>query len=155
VTLFPLGLLVFVTLAAVYDLRERRVPNELVLACGIAGLVVGVVREGGAGLADSGIAMILGTALLFPAFMLGWIGAGDAKLAGALGAWLGFALLPRFLAATVVTGGLLSAGVIALDLAFGRRKSRRDERGSRFGEVPYALAIGAGAIVAFVSGGGR
>ena len=153
--MITIGLLVFVTLAAVYDLRERRVPNELVLACGIVGLVAGVVRGGGAGLADSGIAMILGTALLFPAFVLGGIGAGEATRAGALGAWLGFALLPRFLATTVVTGGLLSAGVIVLDLALGKRKSRRDERGSRFGEVPYALAVGAGAIVAFVSGGGR
>ena len=153
--MITIGLLVFVTLAAVYDLRERRVPNELVLACGIVGLVAGVVRGGGAGLADSGIAMILGTALLFPAFVLGWIGAGDAKLAGALGAWLGWDLLPRFLAATFVSGGVLSAGMMALALAFGRRKSERDERGSRFGEVPYALAVGAGAIVAFVSGGGR
>lgn len=146
-TVLTLGLLVFVTLAAVYDLRERRIPNELVLACGVVGLATGVVRAGGAGLADSAISMILGAAVLFPVFALGWIGAGDAKLAGALGAWLGSALLPCFLAATVVAGGALSAAMIAL--------ATRDERGSRFGEVPYALAVGAGAIVAFVSGGAR
>src|SRR6185503_12038529 len=117
-------------LAAIYDLRERRIPNGLVLVCGITGLMTGVVREGGAGLADSAIAMILATALLFPAFALGWLGAGDAKLAGALGAWLGAASLPRFLAATFVAGGILSAIVIAVDLALRRRKAVRDERGS-------------------------
>ena len=150
-----LGLLVFVALAAVYDLRERRIPNRLVAACGIAGLLAGVARAGGAGLADSGIAMMLATATLFPLFALGWIGAGDAKLAGAFGGWLGAALLPYFLAATLVAGGILSAIVIAIDLVLRRRKPARDARGSHFGEVPYGLAVGVGAIAAFISGGVR
>ena len=148
-----IGLLVFVTLAGIYDLRERRIPNALVAACGITGLVAGVARAGGAGLADSGIAILLGVTLLFPLFALGWIGAGDAKLAGALGGWLGTAAMPLFLASTLVAGGALSATMIAFDLAFRRRKPVRDERGSRFGEVPYALAVGAGAIVAVIGAG--
>ena len=150
-----IGLLAFVAVAAIYDLRERRIPNGLSIACGIAGLVAGVARSGGAGLADSGLAVALGVGAMIPFFALGWIGAGDAKLAGALAGWLGAAELPRFLAATLVAGGALSALVMAIEIASRRMKAERDERGSRFGEVPYALALGVGAIAAFLSGGVR
>jgi Flp pilus assembly protein protease CpaA len=147
---FGIGLATFVTLAMIYDLRERRIPNVLVLVGGIFGLAIGAAHGGGTGLADAGLGMIGAGGILFPAFALGWLGAGDVKLAGALGAWLGLAAVPLFLAATLVAGSLVSAAVIAVDLVR-RRRRERDERGSRFGEVPYALAVGAGAIVAFAT----
>lgn len=149
-SLLGLGLLGFVGVAVFFDLRERRVPNALVLLGAIVGLAAGVAREGGTGFVEASLGMLVAGGLLFPAFALGWLGAGDVKLAGALGAWLGLAAVPLFLAATLVAGSLVSAAVIAVD-RIRRRWLERDARGSRYGEVPYALAVGAGAVVAFAT----
>lgn len=150
-----IGLVGFVVSAAIYDLRERRIPNRLVAIGSVLGLFAGAVRGGEAGLADALLALAIAGATLFPAFVMGWLGAGDVKLAGALAAWLGTDAVPQFLLATVVAGGVVSAALIAFEIIRQRRKTKADENGSRFSAVPYALAIGAGAIAAFVGGGAR
>lgn len=150
-----IGLVGFVLVAVLYDLRERRIPNRLVVTCSVFGLVAGALRGGEAGLTDAALALALAGATLFPAFVFGWLGAGDVKLAGAIAAWLGTDAVPRFLMATVIAGGVVSGLLIAFEILRQRRKAKPDESGSRFSAVPYALAIGAGAIVTFVAGGAR
>jgi prepilin peptidase CpaA len=75
--------------AAAWDVATRRIPNMLTFGAAIAALVVHAYVAGwpGAALALAGWAA--GIALFFPVFALGGMGAGDVKLLGALGAWLG------------------------------------------------------------------
>jgi prepilin peptidase CpaA len=79
-----------VALVAVgWDVATRRIPNALTFGAALAALVVHAWVGGwnGAGIALAGWAA--GVALFFPVFALGGMGAGDVKLLGAVGAWLG------------------------------------------------------------------
>lgn len=96
--------------AAVTDIRSRRVPNLLTGPVLIAGWVVAAWVGGLAGLADAFAATLL---LAFPfvlLFMFANGGAGDAKLMGALGAWLGLAYGSMVLVAVVLSGTVLAMG---------------------------------------------
>ena len=75
--------------AVIWDVATRRIPNALTFGAAFAALVVHACLGGwsGAGMAAAGWAA--GVALFFPVFALGGMGAGDVKLLGAIGAWLG------------------------------------------------------------------
>src|SRR5687768_7423149 len=75
--------------AAFTDSRARRIPNWLTGPVLAAGLIQAVVVGGGAGLADSLAAMLMLALPYIVLFLFAGGGAGDAKLMGALGSWLG------------------------------------------------------------------
>ncbi len=76
-------------LAAVCDVRTRRVPNMLTFGAAIAAFVVATIHAGPAGLVQSVVGWLVAPALFLPLFALGGMGAGDVKLLAAFGAWLG------------------------------------------------------------------
>jgi len=83
-----LGILVAV--AAVFDIRSRRIPNWLVLAGIIAGLTWNVSSSPGwSGLGRAAAGLGLGFILYFPLYLLRARGAGDVKLLAAVGAITG------------------------------------------------------------------
>jgi prepilin peptidase CpaA len=95
--------------AGVLDWRFRRIPNWLTVSGAAAGIVVNTILYRWQGLRTALLGMGLGLALLLPFVLVRSLGAGDWKLAGALGACLG----PRPLIA-VLFGAVLLAGVMAL-----------------------------------------
>ncbi|MFY9560273.1 MAG: A24 family peptidase [Terriglobales bacterium] len=95
--------------AGVLDWRSRRIPNWLTVSGLVAGLGVNTTLFGWVGLKAGLLGAALGLALLLPFVLVRSLGAGDWKLAGALGACLG----PRQLIA-VLMGTVLLAGVMAL-----------------------------------------
>jgi prepilin peptidase CpaA len=76
-------------IACVYDLRTRRIPQMVTLGGAAAGLVFHLVTGGWNGGAASLAGWLAGMLIFFIPFALGGLGAGDVKLLGALGAWLG------------------------------------------------------------------
>lgn len=95
--------------AGVLDWRYRRIPNWLTVSGLVAGMGVNAALFGWAGTKAALLGAALGLGLLLPFVLLRSLGAGDWKLAGALGACLG----PRQLV-TVLMGTALVAGVMAL-----------------------------------------
>jgi len=95
--------------AGVLDWRHRRIPNWLTVSGFVTGVVVNGVLAGWPGLKLALLGALLGLGLLLPFVLLRSLGAGDWKLAGALGASLG----PRQLIA-VLAGTILLAGIMAL-----------------------------------------
>ncbi len=94
--------------AGVLDWRSRRIPNWLTVAGLVVGVAVNAILSGWAGTKTALWGTLLGLALLLPFVLVRSLGAGDWKLAGALGASLG----PRQLAAVLV-GTILLAGIMA------------------------------------------
>ena len=94
--------------AAATDYRRRRIPNTLTLSAFAFGLLFRVATGGGAGLLDAGLGFGVGFGTLFVLWICGGAGAGDVKLMGALGVWLGFSLTLSVLVLSVVVVCLLT-----------------------------------------------
>lgn len=111
--ILPLTLALVVALvAAVIDLRSRRIPNLLTLGALATGLVLQLVLGGVSG----GVLALLGAvACGVPAtglFLLRGLGGGDVKLLAACGAMLGPAAGFQLLLATAIAGGALAAVMV-------------------------------------------
>ena len=100
--------------AVVCDVRARRVPNTLTFPAAALALLYAAVSGGWPALGTSVLGLVAGIALFFPIFALGGMGAGDVKLMGALGAWLG-----PLAALWVALYGSLAGGVLAVGVALG------------------------------------
>jgi len=194
---WPTMIVVFV--ATITDLRSRRIPNWLVLPFLAAGIVVSPWRSDwdGArkglwlptnwasfqqcvwpgtshgfswhGLGQSFAGAGLGFLLFGILFLKFGMGAGDVKLAAAIGAWIGPQQLLFALFFTSLAGGMLVLGWIAYlkifkplaqgagDLILGRKKrALQDDSGNSIASllkrsVPYAPAIAVGTFVSFFS----
>jgi prepilin peptidase CpaA len=99
------------------DWRYRRIPNWLTVSGLAIGVAVNAVLSGWAGTKSALLGTALGLGLLLPFVLLRSLGAGDWKLAGALGACVG----PRDLIA-VLMGTILVAGVMALVVVIWKRR---------------------------------
>ena len=121
--------------ASGFDLARRRIPNWLTLSGLLLGLLWHGVTGGGQGclFALEGLGIAGLTVLLWMAKALG---AGDVKLLGVVGTWMGPVFLLWTLLGTIFAGGLLALATLAV------RQTRR-------GRMPLAPAIALGAAGAF------
>ena len=108
-----IAVLALVVVACIPDLRTRRIPNVLTIGAALAGFAFHALSGGWSGAATSAGGWVLGLALFFPMFALRGMGAGDVKLLGAIGAWLGPGQVLWVAMLTSVAGGVLGV-VIAL-----------------------------------------
>ncbi len=107
----------FAAAAGWSDWRSRRIPNWLTVSGLLLGIAANAVAGGWAGIRESLLGAGLGLIILFPFVMLRSLGAGDWKLIGALGAFLG----PGHLV-TVLVGAILVAGFMALVLIIWKKR---------------------------------
>ena len=119
-----LGLAVALALIAGWtDWRSRRIPNWLTVPGFFVGITANVLMNGLAGLKTSLLGAGLGLAVLLPFVLLRSLGAGDWKLAGALGAFVGWEAILNLL-----MGSVLVAGVMALGLVIYKRRFKETMR---------------------------
>jgi len=168
--------LIVLAVATFTDLRDRRIPNWLVLPFLLVGIVLSPWRPdwGGSGhsfgwhgLGQSFAGMGLGLLVFGFLFWLGGMGGGDVKLCAALGAWIGPVQMFWALFFTSLAGGLMVLCWItyrmvirklllkAGDLVFGRKQNgMSDEPETSLAELlkrkmPYEPAIAMGTLVSF------
>jgi len=165
----PLGLLagtaftLLLASACAFDVRFRRIPNRLVVALGVAGVIYAFVTL----TPSSAVPHVLGggavgLALWLPFWLLRVLGAGDVKLAAAAGLWLGAAGVLEASLMGAAVGGVLAfwalarqGGVAAGTARFGAGLLASRATGAIAPEltpkerrIPYGLAIAAGAVAA-------
>ena len=161
-------LVLAVSLSAFFDIKERRIPNWV----SIPGILIGLFLNSFLGLAQllqSVTGLVVGIGVMIIPFALGWMGAGDVKLFGLVGAFLGVQWLPRvFFYSSLISGVLALFSVIVRGLNFklfprlwldlkvavlslGRVLPESLTQGAihRNKSIPWGVAIGIGALVAF------
>jgi prepilin peptidase CpaA len=156
------GGLVFTTIliiAAIGDLRTRRIPNRLVAALALAGIVFSVARAPIIpGFLQAGGGLLAGLACWLPFYLLGWLGAGDVKLYAAAGAWLGPAKAIEGALVGALFGAVLSliwmiksqgakeaVQTLGMAAATPEMLAQPPRQGKR-STLPYGVAIAFGAI---------
>lgn len=159
-------LIILLLVAATVDIRERRIPNWLVLVGMTVGLVfhTGAQQGSGSGFALAGGA--LGIVVLFPLFAFKVLGAGDVKLIGMTGIFLGMSGIVGVILASMAAGGVLALGMAASRRVLPELLSnvrlmviqnhirRMSGAPASFlpklpsvGKMPYAVAILAGTVI--------
>lgn len=106
------GAVLLAAVAGFTDLRNRRIPNWLTVSGLVAGVAVRAFFQGWPGVKTSLLGVLLGLGFLLPFVLLRSLGAGDWKLAGALGAFAGPALLTDLLIGSIFVAGLMAAGLV-------------------------------------------
>ena len=162
------AILLVTFLSVLFDLWVRRIPNWII-AFGLSG---GLLLNGYQGLSQfshSILGFIAAIAIFIVPFAVGWMGAGDVKYFGVVGAILGVEWLPRVLFYSVLAAGVFAVAYVAM----GRFNSRffadawtdcklavlswgrvlPDSIGKRTANgadsVPWGVAIGAGTLLAY------
>jgi len=99
--------------ASLFDLRRRRIPNALTFPAMAAGIIYWTCINGLDGFMHGSGGMLLGIGTLILFYLMGMMGAGDVKLMGAVGSFLGpQGVVVAFLYSAIV-GGLYALFVLA------------------------------------------
>lgn len=145
------------------DIRSHRIPNMLILVGSLLGLLLNGFLPDGLGLLEALKGLALGMAVLLPIYLLRAMGAGDVKLMGVVGAFLGPEDLIGAVLATFIAGGLMALAVALwakqlanlllniklmlfgslLEMGAGKLPVV-DQAAVSVGKLPYAVAIAAG-----------
>jgi prepilin peptidase CpaA len=94
--------------AAITDVRDRRIPNRITYPAMIAGLALQIASSGWHGIVQSLAGGLLFGGVFFLFYMVRAMGAGDVKLAAALGCIIGPASSWQVMFFTAVAGGALA-----------------------------------------------
>jgi prepilin peptidase CpaA len=113
---FQIAAIALAIVAAVWDLKSRRIPNFLTFGSALVAIVVHGYYGGLPAAGWSLIGWLIGVAFFLPFFALGGMGAGDVKLLAAIGAWLGPGATVWVALFSLICGGVLG---LAVALAYG------------------------------------
>jgi prepilin peptidase CpaA len=95
-------------LAGWTDFRTRKIPNWLTVPAVVSGITLRAVLGGWTGAKSSLAGLALALGLLLPLVLLRALGAGDWKLMGAVGAFLGPKLFLLVLLGSIFVSGLMA-----------------------------------------------
>ena len=137
-------LVAWATAAAGFDARYHRLPNWLTLG-GLAGGCLYALLSGtsllGGNLSSSLFAAVIAFLLLFPAYLAGWMGAGDVKLFTAMGMLGG----SKILLPTLVVGSIVTGMMALVFLMLEKRSVPAAAPGKR--PIPYGVGLALGFAV--------
>ena len=156
---------VFTLWSLATDVRTRKIPNALTVPAFLLALLFHAWFDGWTGMKSAAAGFALGFGTLLVLWLVGGGGAGDVKLMGALGAWLGWQLTLYVLIGStllvmigtvlflVIEGILRTWGLTKRQCREKPNRERGAERGKRHAAsiekwrerrriMPYALPVG-------------
>ncbi|MDW7650956.1 MAG: prepilin peptidase [Bacillota bacterium] len=165
-------LFVFVAICFYTDLTERKIYNAVVLSGLVAALILNTMQQGlylGVTLTMSGF--LTGISLLIIPFILGGLGAGDVKMLGMIGAFVGHNLVLQVLIVSAIAGGLFAlVSMLRQGMATKRLKTffigvgcfvatrktvhlnNLDDADAEKYAIPYGVALTTGVIIIYIMG---
>ncbi len=156
-SLVVLGLMpLLVIIAGLHDLLTMKIPNWisglLVLGFLPAAFAMGLpLQEVATALGVGFAALLVGMAM----FALRWIGGGDAKLMAAASLWFGLSGVTPFVLYTALIGGGFCLVLMTARSRFQALAAYSPGWVARLmqpkGDIPYGVAIAAGALLAYPS----
>jgi prepilin peptidase CpaA len=136
-----LVLIAWATTAAGFDARHHRLPNWLtlggLLGGGLYALATGTSLLGGSA-ANAMFATVIAFLLLLPAYLAGWMGAGDVKLFAAMGMLGG----GKVLLPTLFIGSIVGGIGALLFLVFHKKRSATEVPVKR--PLPFGVGLALG-----------
>jgi prepilin peptidase CpaA len=161
-----LALCLFLLPSTFFDLKHRRIPNWLTLPAILTGLALHVLLSGRDGFFFSATGLAIGIGLLILPFAMGGMGAGDVKLLGAIGSFVGPVMTLRIFLVSAVLGLAASLVLILavsrhrkawLSRIRGRPAGRKGEAGPARDDptiprvyLPYGAVLAAGTLLSFI-----
>ncbi len=170
-------LTILVVAVAIFDLRQRRIPNFLVFPAILIGLALHSFGDGLNGFLFALKGLGLGFGLLLIPYLVKGMKAGDVKFLMAIGAFTGAAGVARILLVTVLCYPLLAAVAVLKErklnitwLRFRRilfnflgffvpglklyamRLESQDDETTASATTPFGVAIAAGALISTYTG---
>jgi prepilin peptidase CpaA len=157
-------LMIVLIMSALFDYREHRIPNFLSLSGWVLGPLLYVALWGMMGLKLSLLGFAVVLLLTFPLWLLGWLGAGDVKLMGSVGALVGSSNVLLVLLCIALSGLVFSISVIAYqkvsptqrevgtetgdceELDSGHEPATLRGKGGQK-QIPYAIPIAFGTLI--------
>jgi len=97
------------------DIKSQRIPNWLTFPLMLAGFATHTVFGGWDGLSFAAMGYGFGFVVMAIPYFFGVMGAGDVKLMGAIGAWLGLQATMTAFLFTCIAGGVYAIGMLASD----------------------------------------
>src|ERR1700712_5312128 len=116
-TTYIVAALACASVAGVYDLRTRRIPNKLTLPAIFAGLLLHLIIGSPAEMGWAALAGLIAGGIFLLFFLAGGMGAGDVKLMTAVGCLVGAHNVRDVLISTVLIGAVMG---IAMAIYRGR-----------------------------------
>lgn len=162
-------LILLLTITTYTEITDRKVYNWLTVPAILVGLLFNFTSLGLPGLGSSGLGFTIGFGLFLIIFLFGGMGGGDVKFMGAVGALMGYPFIISVIFYTALVGGLMAIVLLIwrsklreglsrsfqMLFALGRRSGKKGaEEETQVGEVPYALAMVIGTIIALFEGSG-
>lgn len=158
------GLLwVVLSLALYTDLKSGKIYNKLTFPAFLLGVVFNGMTDGWKGSLLALQGGLVGIAILFPFFALGWLKAGDVKLMAVLGAFKGTSFVLHDVLFSLVSGGVIAAVLLVrkklikrfgvkfvnmLFLFFATRKPQFE--GDKSLVFPYSMSIFLGTAITYL-----
>src|ERR1700739_3025424 len=157
----------FTSVAGAWDWRSRKIPNWLTVPGFVVGVTLTATLTGWTGIIFALKGAALALVMLLPLVLLRAFGAGDWKLMGAVGAFLGWRLFLFVLAGSIFASGFMAiiqmyrVGrvmetlsnmwiLIRGFLAFGLKKNPKISLDNpRLLKLPFGVAVAAATIVCF------
>jgi prepilin peptidase CpaA len=101
-------LLCILALCTITDIKERKIHNPVLVVGVIMALLLNCYEGGLHGALETLKGLVAGTAVFFVPYLLGWLGAGDAKLTGVIGAFFGWQFIIYATLCIAMVGGIIS-----------------------------------------------
>jgi prepilin peptidase CpaA len=142
------------SVAAVCDVRWRRIPNWLTLSALLGGVLLQTVRYGADGIPVALGGAALGLCVLLPFYLIHALGAGDVKLLAGLGALVGPQALVSLAIYAALIGGAISVVILArrgtLQFSLAEIMTRPTHLTRSGAKAPYGVAIAGGVYLSML-----